>query len=643
MSTAAPLAGAAAPPEEIKVDTSTETSTVAVKTEAESSTDKPVPAGFVVHTESTTSILFASPTSSGPAPVFLNPVQEYNRDLSIVAIRTWSEQRQKERAALWEKSIRKKWAKEKGKRKAEAAPEDEPAKKLKAEDGAAVVVAGSTATELPVEKASEVDDGRVLTPPKFKFTILEALSATGLRAIRYAKEIPLLKYVVANDLSASAVEDIRRNIAFNDLAPVGAPPTAEPTSTEPTSTEPIPTEPTSTVPPLTKAQLEEATLGKVRVNEGDACVYMYNHRTDQKRFDCVDLDPYGSAVPFLDAAIGAVADGGLICVTCTDAAVLAGHNYPEKAYTHYGGVCVNAEYSHEVGIRLVLNAIAATAGRYGRNIEPLLSLSIDFYLRVFVRITTSPKDVKALPSKTSLLYYCHDCQMPWMQPMGRQVGRASAKTGDINYSYHTPSGPPPGAGDRCGECGGKYHIGGPMWGAPIHNLEFVEQMLEHVEKNPTDFGTTTRIVGMLSVAKAEVADAPLYFTPGRLCGFFHCIPPSISIVASALLNGGFSVSRSHALAGSLKTNAPRAFVMDIIREWIKLNPVKTENIKEGAPASRLLAKAQTATVDLTHNPGVEDALMSKVKLVRYQLNPLPNWGPAKAAVKGGGKKKGEAE
>lgn len=50
------------------------------------------------------------------------------------------------------------------------------------------------------------------------------------------------------------------------------------------------------------------------------------------------------------------------------------------------------------GLRLVLNAIAATAGRYGRTIEPLLSLSIDFYMRVFIRVTTSPKEVKALPS-----------------------------------------------------------------------------------------------------------------------------------------------------------------------------------------------------------------------------------------------------
>jgi tRNA (guanine26-N2/guanine27-N2)-dimethyltransferase len=37
---------------------------------------------------------------------------------------------------------------------------------------------------------------------------------------------------------------------------------------------------------------------------------MYSHRNDSRRFDCIDLDPYGTAVPFLDAAIGAVADGG---------------------------------------------------------------------------------------------------------------------------------------------------------------------------------------------------------------------------------------------------------------------------------------------------------------------------------------------
>lgn len=37
---------------------------------------------------------------------------------------------------------------------------------------------------------------------------------------------------------------------------------------------------------------------------------MYNHRSRGAQFDVIDLDPYGSAVPFLDAAIGAVNDGG---------------------------------------------------------------------------------------------------------------------------------------------------------------------------------------------------------------------------------------------------------------------------------------------------------------------------------------------
>lgn len=59
------------------------------------------------------------------------------------------------------------------------------------------------------------------------------------------------------------------------------------------------------------------------------------HRAPTARFDCIDLDPYGSAVPFLDAAIGAVNDGGLLCVTCTDLGVLAGHNYPEKWFVTF--------------------------------------------------------------------------------------------------------------------------------------------------------------------------------------------------------------------------------------------------------------------------------------------------------------------
>ena len=50
--------------------------------------------------------------------------------------------------------------------------------------------------------------------------ILEALSATGLRSIRYCKEITEgIHSVVSNDIDPAAVESIRRNFEFNNLDP----------------------------------------------------------------------------------------------------------------------------------------------------------------------------------------------------------------------------------------------------------------------------------------------------------------------------------------------------------------------------------------------------------------------------------------
>lgn len=43
---------------------------------------------------------------------------------------------------------------------------------------------------------------------------------------------------------------------------------------------------------------------------------MYKNRQYKERFDVVDLDPYGTAAPFFDAAVQSVADGGEAYVIC---------------------------------------------------------------------------------------------------------------------------------------------------------------------------------------------------------------------------------------------------------------------------------------------------------------------------------------
>jgi len=62
---------------------------------------------------------------------------------------------------------------------------------------------------------------------------------------------------------------------------------------------------------------------------GDASLVCYTHREEKDRFDVLDLDPYGAPTPFLDGAVQAVSEGGLLCVTATDMAVLCGKNSEE--------------------------------------------------------------------------------------------------------------------------------------------------------------------------------------------------------------------------------------------------------------------------------------------------------------------------
>ncbi|KNZ71784.1 N(2),N(2)-dimethylguanosine tRNA methyltransferase [Termitomyces sp. J132] len=550
-----------------------------------------VPDGFTLHTENTSHILLESNKA------FLNPVQEFNRDTSVACIRVWSEELNKSKEERWRQHQEKRAKKQKGgvaKKRKES--EETPARELLTSVGGAddsKVEAPCSTIRTPEGLVGKCSSGR----KPYKFILLEALSATGLRSIRYAKEIPLLKHVIANDLSPSATAAMRRNIEINDLG-----------------------------------SAHDAS-GKVRINEGDACTLMYSHREEKDRVDVVDLDPYGTAAPFIDAAVQCVKDGGLLCVTCTDLSVLATTNYPEKCFSNYGGVPVKAEYCHEAALRLVLHTLSTSASRYGRYIEPLVSLSIDFYVRIFVRVKTSPLEVKKALTKTSAYYICSACQSFYEQPLGRVIEKQSA-AGNINYLFKIQNGP--GVAQKCPECDSALHMAGPMWSGPLHDSKFVSKVLDHLEANQDKYGTAVRMKGMLTVAQEEL-DVPFYFTPARIASSFHCITPTLEEIASALLHAGHKISRSHACAGSLKTTATREDVHNVFRSWIKLKPVKMENISENSPARRLLAKEPSFEANFKRHP---DSVTpsGKMKLVRYQENPTSHWGPGTKAV-GGSKRK----
>jgi len=257
-------------------------------------------------------------------------------------------------------------------------------------------------------------------PKGLKFRVLDALSATGLRALRYAQELPFVTSVTANDLSPKATQSIALNVKHNRLE--------------------------DRIVPTTGNAL--ALMYSLAAQEGP-------NKPDPK-YEVIDLDPYGTAAPFIDAAVQATTDGGLLCVTCTDSSIFASTGYPEKTYSQYGGLPSKGFHSHEVGLRLILNAIASSAARYGIAIEPLLSLSIDFYARVFVRIKKSPAEVKFLAGKTMLVYECDAGCGAWQTQFLARNQAMQGKKGAAFYKHSLAQAPT--ASPFCQHCGFKTHV-----------------------------------------------------------------------------------------------------------------------------------------------------------------------------------------
>ncbi|XP_059045805.1 tRNA (guanine(26)-N(2))-dimethyltransferase-like [Achroia grisella] len=462
--------------------------------------------------------------------VFYNPVQEFNRDLSIAVLSIFTDDYKTENRAKAEKKTKK--------------------------------------------------DGQM----DIDITILEALSATGLRSIRYAKEVPNVTKIVANDFSIQAVETIKANVIHN--------------------------------------QVENL----IETNHDDACMLMYKHKQPAKRFTAIDLDPYGCPSIFLDSAVQSVSEGGLLLVTATDMAVLAG-NSPETCYCKYGAVSLKTKCCHEMALRILLQCIEQHANRYSRYIVPLLSISADFYIRVFVKVYSGAIHCKKTTSKLSMVYHCVGCDHITLQPLGGFKPNPSEKNPEQMKSYLPPA---PVVGEHCVHCNQRHHLGGPIWSAPIHDEAFVSRVLMHVQEHPALFGTAKRIEGVLSMVREELHSVPLYYTLDKMFGRVHLETMPMMVMRSAIMNAGHKVSYSHASKLSIKTTAPAHLMWDILRTWEKTHPVKPAKLDADPVAKFILSQPIQSEVDLTERLDANPISRRDGRL-RFQFNPTPYWGPGSRA------------
>jgi tRNA (guanine26-N2/guanine27-N2)-dimethyltransferase len=237
-------------------------------------------------------------------------------------------------------------------------------------------------------------------------------------------------------------------------------------------------------------------------------------------FDYVDLDPYGSPLPFLTTAIRAVREGGVLAVTATDLMVLAGVQ-PGACERRYGGRPVRGRLGPEGGLRILLAVLVRTARADGRTVRPLLAYVRGHHVRAYVEVGRAAADHPP-------------------EPVGR-----------IEPAHWTG----PVVGDH-----GPY---GPMWLGPLFDGALAARLTV-----PASAGRPRELEEFLSTVRSEAdVDRSFYYEANELAGALHLrSPPSRGAFAERLAQRGFRMSRTHMRPEAFRTDAPRVVVEAIARE-----------------------------------------------------------------------------
>jgi len=209
-----------------------------------------------------------------------------------------------------------------------------------------------------------ISDARVCTP----------LAGTGVRAIRFAKEVQGIRAIVAGDINPLAADLAKRNCELNDVT------------------------------------------GLVKVYRRDANLLLTQHHKPNTRFHVIDIDPFGSPRGFLWSAIGALRPQGLLCVTATDMPVLVGI-HRETCVERYAAEPARTDYAHELAVRILLGCVVREATAQSMGLRPLLALSVDHYVRLLCETRRGDSSAWEAASRMGYLLHCDHCGHREIAPM----------------------------------------------------------------------------------------------------------------------------------------------------------------------------------------------------------------------------------
>jgi tRNA (guanine26-N2/guanine27-N2)-dimethyltransferase len=305
--------------------------------------------------------------------------------------------------------------------------------------------------------------------------IADPLAGSGIRAIRFLLELKkgIVKSLSLNDLSENAARNISQNLRLNKLRPG-----------------------------------KDLTLS----NE-DANLFLLK----STGFDYIDIDPFGSPCPFLDSAILRLSRQGILAVTATDTAALAGSS-KAACIRKYWAVPLRNEMMHEIGIRILIRRVQLIGAEHEKALTPIFSYTDEHYYRVFFRCDKGKQKVDGMMRLHKFLIY------------DNKTMETRLAEGIFNSDNSSR--------DRA--------FAGPIWTGPLWDRSLVQKMLENCDQNKQKLRSLLSMIG----EESQIEAVGFYDLHRLARAAGKDIPPIEKVLKKGL------ISRTHFLGWGIRSKEP---------------------------------------------------------------------------------------
>jgi tRNA (guanine26-N2/guanine27-N2)-dimethyltransferase len=269
-----------------------------------------------------------------------------------------------------------------------------------------------------------------------------------------------------------------------------------------------------------------------QITHQDAHRVFFHCYQERDYYDLVDVDCFGSAVPYLNTMLWATKIGGLMYLTCTDGRTLTGHP-PEKTVQAYNAIARSHPAIQEQALRLLIGATQQQAATKGLGIEPIFSLFTGQTYRVMLRLVSKPQ---LTANNYGFLTYCHHC--------GNYQTFSWRKLNKVGCTCQEPA----------------ITVSGAMWLGKLHD----EQQLKRFQTLAQEWNWQ-KIVKLLNLMQGEINFPPYFYTLGEIGNRGKLDLPKRSHLILALQDQGYQAAATHISPAGIKTNAQMEDIMAIAK------------------------------------------------------------------------------